>query len=198
MSKLEGSAFVPTEVATAGAVAADPAGAVVAAPPAGGTVGGRVTTDVATELGGGTSVVSGPDVGDDVDEPLLQAASSAAEPSTAAVAMARGRPDIARLTMRERLQTGAEEALKGRDGPGGQRGSAPPAGAGPRRADPGRGLRARPVAPRSRRRRRGPDGTLTAPSAAPSTAAVTVAPTTVATTPATTLAPTTTAPPLSP
>ena len=39
-----------------------------------------------------------------------------------------------------------------------------------------------------------PDGTLTAPSAAPSTAAVTVAPTTVATTPATTLAPTTTAP----
>ena len=44
----------------------------------------------------------------------------------------------------------------------------------------------------------GPDGTLTAPSAEPSTAAVTVAPTTVPTTPATTLAPTTTAPPLSP
>jgi len=41
------------------------------------------------------------------------------------------------------------------------------------------------------------DGTLTAPSAAPSTAVVTVAPTTVATTPATP-APTTTAPPLAP
>ena len=58
------------------------------------------TTDVATEFGGGTSVVSGPDVGDDVDEPLLQAASSAAEPSAAAVAIGRGRPDIARSTMR--------------------------------------------------------------------------------------------------
>lgn len=43
-----------------------------------------------------------------------------------------------------------------------------------------------------------PDGTLTASSAAPSTAVVTVAPTTVATTPAPTAAPTTTVPPLAP